>query len=419
MKRKLRSSTVSWFILFIMLTFVVALLTQAQPVANPDETGPCPVSSQSLTVNDMELAVYYPDGSCGAYVAAPYPAIAFAHGFSMFGLSDGAGENQGNGQHLASWGYVVAIPTLPDDAEERTGLLLDVVTYLETQAGDANTFLYQKVDVDRLAVAGYSLGGSTALSAAARDGRIKAVVALDPVYHAGNFSGEGEIVWDAATEAPQITVPAGILGAPADSCNAQADYTEIYPLIGAEHKAYYHLVDASHCVFADPGSSFCGFTCGGTVDAAMTHLSQKYMTAWLNYYLQQKTEFYAYLYGEQLQIDMNAGTIEHGANTPPRGLTAVALPEAAALRWQLTDYPIIAGYHLYRRLPAGAFPSSPQITVGRETSFMDAGLTAGQPYEYAIRSYDSAGNLHQLSGVVTAVPLECAGKQYLPFVCQQ
>ena len=418
MKGKLRSSTISWFIFFITLTLIVALFAQAQTESSPGETGPCSVSAQTVTVGNVDLDIYYPDGSCGGYTTAPYATLMFAHGFSMFGLSDGPGENQGNGQHLASWGYIVAIPALPDDAEERTGIVLNIVNYLESQAGDAHSFLYQKVDVNRLAAAGYSLGGATALSATVRDGRIKAVVALDPVYHAGGFSGEGEIVWDAATEAPQIAVPGGILGAPADSCNAQADYSEIYPLIGADHKAYYHLVDASHCVFADPGSSFCGLTCGGTIDASKTQLSQKYMTAWFNYYLQHKTEFYAYLYGNELTADMDVGVVQYGANTAPRGLTAVALPEAVALQWQLTDYPIIVGYYLYRRLPGGDFPGSPQITVGLESAYTDTGLTAGQPYEYAIQSYDSAGNLHQLSGVVTAVPLECTSKLYLPLVCQ-
>lgn len=418
MKGKFRVSIAGWFVLIITLTLIVTLFTQAQTASPLAETGPCSVAAQSITVSGIDLDLYYPDGTCGAYTTAPYAAIIFAHGFSMFGLSNGAGENQGNGQHLAGWGYVVAIPTLPDDTEERTDIVLDMMDFLEAQTADAHSFLYQKVDVNRLAVAGHSLGGATALSAAARDGRIQAVVALDPVYHAGDFSGEGEIVWDAAAEAPLINVPTGILGAPADACNAEADYSEIYPFIGAAHKAYYHLVGASHCVFTDPGSSFCSLTCGGSTDATLTQLSQKYMTAWFNYYLQQKTEFYTYLYGEQLKTDINAGVVEHGAATSPRGLTAAALPEAVSLEWQLTHYPIVAGYRLYRRLPGTAFPGSPQISVGLQMSWVDSGLTAAQPYEYAIQSCDSAGNLHQLSGVVTAVPLESAGKLYLPLVCR-
>ena len=44
-----------------------------------------------------------------------------------------------------------------------------VLTYLETQTATPGSFLYQKVDVNRLATAGHSLGGSTALATAARE----------------------------------------------------------------------------------------------------------------------------------------------------------------------------------------------------------------------------------------------------------
>ena len=79
--------------------------------------------------------------------------------------------------------------------------------YLETAVSDQNSFLHEKVDTNRLAAAGYSLGGATVLAASARDTRLKAVVALDPVYHEGGFSGEGDPVWDPAAEAPNIQRP--------------------------------------------------------------------------------------------------------------------------------------------------------------------------------------------------------------------
>jgi hypothetical protein len=133
---------------------------------------------------------------------------------------------------------------------------------------------------------------------------------LDPVYHEGGPSGEeGDLVWDPAAEAPNIVVPSGILGAPADSCNAQSDYKDIYPLIGASLKASYQIVDASHCVFPVPGNSFCSLICGGTIEAYMTHLSLKYMTAWFNFHLQGKTQYYSYLYGDHADEDIDAGLI--------------------------------------------------------------------------------------------------------------
>lgn len=165
---------------------------QSQMATDPGLPGPCCVISQTVTISStIQTNVYYPSSNqCGVGLSAPYPAIAFSHGFSMFGFSNGAAENAGNGQHLASWGYVVAIPRLQDDAETRITETVAVINYLETAANSPGSFLYQKVDTARLAIAGDSLGGSTALAIAARDARIKAVVGLDPVYHSNDFSGQ-------------------------------------------------------------------------------------------------------------------------------------------------------------------------------------------------------------------------------------
>jgi dienelactone hydrolase len=308
-----------WRIVFPLLgTVIIALLlstlAHAQAVTDPGMTGPCTASSQVVYVNGtLTTTIYYPT-NCGTWASAPYPGIAFAHGFSMFGLTDGMADNSSNGQHLAGWGYVTAIPRLPDDAETRITNLRDVLTYLETQTTTPGSFLYQKVDVNRLAAAGHSLGGSTALAAAARDARVKAVVGLDPVNH-GGMPGQTQEVWNAAAEAPLISVPTGILGAPASSCNDDADYVAIYSYVGATHKAAYLLNDVSHCVFSIPGNQFCTVTCSGAVDVAKQLLVKRYLTGWFNYYLLYKTEDYTYLFGAQSEADVSAGSIVKQENT--------------------------------------------------------------------------------------------------------
>lgn len=380
---------------------------QSQTAADPGQPGPCSVISQTVTISStIQTDIYYPgSNSCGAGLSAPYPSIAFSHGFSMFGFSNGAAENAGNGRHLASWGYVAAVPRLQDDAETRIAETVAVLNYLETAAGSPGSFLYQKVDTDRLATAGYSLGGSTALAIAARDARVKAVVGLDPVYHSSDFSGqEGDPIWNPQAEAPNITAPTGILGAPPSSCNAQSDYTDIYPLVGATHKASFRIVGASHCVFADPGSSFCSFVCSGTTGASLTRLSKKYMTAWFNYYLYYNTGYYTYLCGAQADSDIASGLIERQADTSPDGLTAAGYTGTVTLAWTLYDHPIISGYNIYRRLPGGSYSDTPLALVGQSAIYLDADVVGGQVYSYTLLSYDPAGNLHQRSGEVSAIP---------------
>jgi dienelactone hydrolase len=401
----------------LLLTAGALIWLVRSQVADPGNPGPCTVTSQMVDVNgDLETHIHYPSGDqCGGGITAPYPAIAFAHGFSMFGLSNGAADNAGNGEHLASWGYVVAIPVLPDDVEGRIADMRDVLFYLEAESNTAGSFLYQKVDVDRLAVAGHSFGGATVLALAARDARVKAVVALDPVYHQGGpFPGDEPEIWDPNVEGPNITVPTCVLGAPASNCNSEADYAEIYPFIGATHKAMFLVANASHCDFMDPGHFACDWVCDGTTDPARTELVHKYMTAWFNYYLHLNTDCYDHLYGTEADTDVAAGLIERQVDTAPRGLMGSSLGEAVRLLWELYEHPIVAGYNIYRRLPGEAYTATPDAQLERTSTYLDVGLLAGQVYSYTIRSRDAAGNLHQSSGEVSAVPVNPTLWTYLP-----
>jgi dienelactone hydrolase len=226
----------------------------------------------------------------------------------MFGLSDGRRDNAGNGEHLASWGYVTALPRLPDDFAARRQALKDAVDYLIAQASATSGPLAGMVDPQRIGLVGHSLGGASVLALAAQDARIVTVVALDPVYH-GGMPGNMSEVWDPRPDAPNVTVPTGILGAPPSSCNAQADHTRLYPLVGARPKASFEIVGASHCAFNNPGSSFCGLICGGSTDAQRKALGKRYMTAWLNVYLAGLGAYDSYLYGPWADQDIREGRI--------------------------------------------------------------------------------------------------------------
>jgi dienelactone hydrolase len=201
------------------------------------------------------------------------------------------------------------LPRLADDAEERTVSVQRVLTYMETQNHTEGSFLYQKVDVEHLATVGFSVGGATALSVASRDQRVKAVVALDPVYHTGGPGQPENPIWDLLDEGPKIVVPTLILGAPPSMCNSDADYLEIYPVVGAMDKARLLITDASHCDFTDPGNLFCGLICGRK-DPALTQFSQNCMTAWFNYYLHNNIDSFDCLFGPDAHVEISSGGVE-------------------------------------------------------------------------------------------------------------
>ena len=402
---------------FVSIALFMTIFFQQQSWAEqPGEEGPCQIAVEAVMQDSLEIDIYYPQGGCASALDAPYPAIAYAHGFSFFGLSDGAGDNSGNGKHLASWGYIVTVPDLPDDAETRVEEIIRVLDFLAAANEDASSFLYGQVDPERFTVVGHSLGGATALAVAARDARIKAVVALDPVYHARTIGGGEYPVWDPAVEGPIITVPTSILGAPADACNSQADFEKIYPLVGSTHKASFVLVDASHCVFADPGNSGCDLLCGGDTGPELTQLSQKYMTAWLNYYLREQPDNYDYVYGAGADADIVAGTIRRTVSTSPRNLSAQGIPGAIELQWTAYEQAMVAGYHIYRRQPGQSFPESPLSSSGLSSSYLDKQVTDGQTYIYKLRSYDPAGNLHQESGEAMATPNKAGYRIWMSFL---
>nr|NIV29030.1 hypothetical protein [Anaerolineae bacterium] len=89
-------------------------------MTQPAETGPYAVARiRAKTVNQgnghrLKADIHYPslEGAMDSR-GAPYPALVFAHGFMARSFMYG-----GNGRHLASWGYVVAIPDFPDEDTE-------------------------------------------------------------------------------------------------------------------------------------------------------------------------------------------------------------------------------------------------------------------------------------------------------------
>ncbi len=380
-----------------------------QPVpSDPADAGPHEAHYIQVTLTnpetgrDLPTVIWFPaDGSEVDASGAPYAALVFAPGFFASPLM-----YPGNGQQLATWGYVVAMPDFPD---ERIGGRVSDARYLLSYLGKTNvdpgSTLYGMIDTGRLGMVGHSLGGLTALVAAARDERIKAVVALDPVNPPGFL---GVDLWDMEGEAPGINAPTLVIGAPSQTCNYYASYEEIYPVLGAPHKAKLVVSEGNHCDFMVTDNPYprdaCYQLCRGRYAEDRVALGGRYTVAWLNYYLRGDVRFYAYLYGNIAQDDLEAGLLTRDVQTAPKDVTGTWEASGVHISWARYDHPVVAGYNIYRREEGGAYGSQPYARVGPVSSYVDTDVGPKRLYFYILRSRDSAGNEHQPSAEVSAAP---------------
>ncbi|NGY64095.1 lipase [Lentzea sp. NEAU-D13] len=205
---------------------------------NPYQRGPNPTQS-SVAANRGTFAttetsvgggngfgaakIYYPtDTSQGTF-----GAIAVSPGYTATWAAEGAWM----GHWLASFGFVViGIDTISrEDWDVARGTqLLAALDYL-TQRSSVRT----RVDPNRLAVMGHSMGGGGTISAALRRPTLKAAIGLAPFSPSQNTSG--------------LQVPTMLLAGQNDGTSTPASVLNHYNTIPAStEKAYLELSGAGH-----------------------------------------------------------------------------------------------------------------------------------------------------------------------------
>jgi pimeloyl-ACP methyl ester carboxylesterase len=180
-----------WFASVIGLVLVAALATAAPAPAadNPYQRGPAPTkesvaasrgtfATASTTVPEFRKGViYYPaDTSQGTF-----GAIAFIPGYNGSWAA-----LEWTGPWLASFGFVVIgfEATNPTDGDTARGTqLLAALDYLTQRS-----IVRDRIDPDRTAVIGHSMGGGGALSAASRRPSLKTAIGLAPAIFSTNMT---------------------------------------------------------------------------------------------------------------------------------------------------------------------------------------------------------------------------------------
>jgi len=185
----------------------------------PDGPGPYGIETYQTELRDeargrsMEILVCYPVED-EPEPAVARPLIVFNHGF----LLSGSGYRS-YGEHLASHGLVVALPTFPMSllTVHHMRLAEDVRFVLDRlleASEDPDHPLFGRIDPERIGSSGHSLGGKLSLLEAVTDDRVRAIGVLDPV-------DEGNPLWEdlirypsvAPELMPQLSIPLLFVGA--------------------------------------------------------------------------------------------------------------------------------------------------------------------------------------------------------------
>ncbi|SBV25448.1 cutinase [Micromonospora krabiensis] len=218
----------------------VAVPAGAAQAANPYERGPAPTvalleasrgpfATASQSVSSLSVTgfgggvIYYPtDTSQGTF-----GAIAISPGYTAAWSSI-----SWLGPRIASHGFVVIgieTNTRLDQPDSRGRQLLAALDYLVQRSA-----VRTRIDGNRLAVAGHSMGGGGSLEAAVSRPSLQAAVPLAP--------------WNLDKTWSDVGVPTLIIGGESDSVAPVATHSELFysSIPASAEKAYLELNGASH-----------------------------------------------------------------------------------------------------------------------------------------------------------------------------
>lgn len=258
------------------------------------------VQLQGASGDRPAMRIYYPATAAAPNAPvdatrAPYPVVAFGHGFRpplvTFGID--YRNNTFLAARVASFGYIVACPDLSTnnqllgsgatgqanssrDADDLVATLDD----LTRRGRDRQDALFGLVDETRAALAGHSRGGDGALMAAGREAtrtprRVRAVLAFGPPATDSRNSNAPLVFGDLSL------VPLLLIGSSRDAIAPVADQRAILTATRARGVVL-EIVGGCHSYYKDNDSTIWGDGTA-TIPLATQHdVVRRHATAWLN-----------------------------------------------------------------------------------------------------------------------------------------
>lgn len=301
--------TMNW-----LAVFSVVLCTYLRPLfaaTDPALDGPFPSTRLTLGIPGTQGAtlttdVYFPGTSNALSPAAGRcPVIVLGHGFSQ-----SKDQHVNQGRHLATRGYIVLIPNshAASDHSRFADDLRKCIDWIEARDSDTNSLFFGRVRADRVGATGHSAGGLSAILAASRDARIRAVSPMDPVDNGGQGAAALAI----------LAAPVAITYSEPSSCNADGSALTLYNAALAPKRGI-RIVGANHTDPQDPASALSGLFCGAA-DSARQALYRRYMTGWFEYHLRGDARYGPWVFnqaGGPLAADLASNKITYAQAPAP------------------------------------------------------------------------------------------------------
>lgn len=352
--------------------FAPARSARAAPTPSPGaprDVGIAQTAVPRAAGGSFTAAVYYPASAPGAGTpldgtGAPYPVIAFGHGFQQ-----SVATYSSTLAHLAGSGFIVIAPRsfetsfFPDHSRFADDLR-DSLTWLTQQNAISSSLFFSGVNTLRFGASGHSMGGGASVIAADRDPRILAVSTLA----AANTTPS------AVTAATGVTRPVQFIAGSRDAIVVTATTQAIYAAAPAPRQ--FRLIDGGfHCGFQDY-SEFALFCDAGTISrAAQISITQRLMASWFALYLQAEDARWWEAWGEPARRDASASfAAEDRIGLEPRVLTVTARAGATvSVTLSVTNAGTVATSFALGAEPGPAAALSPSRTI---TLAPGAGATA-------------------------------------------
>jgi predicted dienelactone hydrolase len=278
---------------------------------DPGANGPFPAARQTVSIPGTQSAalttdVYFPGtNNVVSPSAGRCPVIVLGHGFSQ-----SKDQHVNQGRHLATRGFIVLIPNsnAASDHSRFADDLRKCIDWIEASDSDTNSLFFGRVRADRVGATGHSAGGLSAILAASRDSRIRAVSPMDPVDN----SGQG------VAALSSVAAPVAITYSEPSNCNANGSAWTLYNAARAPKRGM-RIVGANHTDPQDPASALSALFCGGA-NSERQALYRRYMVGWFEYHLRGDASYGPWVFnqpGGALASDLGANKVTYAEAAAP------------------------------------------------------------------------------------------------------